>query len=159
MPASLAPRLREHHAHQAEERLAAGTLWVDNDYVFSTELGTALDPANLRRTFRRIAQRAGIGDVVPYEMRHTAASLLLDQGCTVEEVADVLGDLPETIYRHYRHRVRASADAAAGPMERLFGARALSLGGQLGGNQPQDFSGDSFKSALNWACVSRGGGI
>jgi integrase len=58
---------------------------------------------------------------VPYQLRHTAASLLLDNGATIEEVADVLGDNPTTVYRHYRHRLRASAAAAVAPMERLFG--------------------------------------
>ena len=71
---------------------------------------------------RRIAKRGGIEDAVPYLLRHSAASLLIDQGVSIEVVADLLGDDPKTLYRHYRHRVRPVVDAALAPMERLFGA-------------------------------------
>ena len=30
----------------------------------------------------------------------------------IEEVADLLGDDPRTLYRHYRHKVRPVADLA-----------------------------------------------
>ena len=52
----------------------------------------------------------------------TCASLLIDAGIAVEQVADLLGDDPRTLYRYYRHRVRPVVDAAAAPMEALFGA-------------------------------------
>jgi len=48
-------------------------------------------------------------------------SHLLDSGASIEEVADLLGDNPQTLYKHYRHRVRPVADAAAERMQRLFG--------------------------------------
>lgn len=121
LPENLVGRLREHRARQAEERLAAGPVWRDHDLVFATEIGTPIDPHNLRRTWRRVAQRAGLGPVVPYQGRHTAATLLLEAGLSIEQVADVLGDQPVTIYRHYRHRTREAVDAAAAPMERIFG--------------------------------------
>jgi hypothetical protein len=36
---------------------------------------------------------------------------MLDAGASLEEVADVLGDHPATLLRHYRHRVRPVAEA------------------------------------------------
>lgn len=96
---------------QAAERLAAGPLWRDEGLVFCSEVGTPIDPANLRRTFARIAGKAEIGHVFPYAVRHTTASLLIDAGATVEEVADLFGDDPITLYRHYRHRVKKVASA------------------------------------------------
>jgi len=92
--------------------------------VFCSERGTALDPSNVRRTFARVAKRAGIeGHDFPYMLRHTAVSLLIDAGATIEEVADLLGDDPRTLYRHYRHRVRPVADAAT-RMESILGGTA-----------------------------------
>jgi hypothetical protein len=44
--------------------------------------------------------------------RHSAVSLLLDGGASIEEVADLLGDDPRTLYRHYRHKVRPVSKAA-----------------------------------------------
>jgi len=123
LPAMLAAALVEHRRRQAAERLAIADLWIDHRLIFPSELGTPLDAANVRRTFARVAKRAGIDstNAPPYLMRHTAASLLVDNGATIEEVADLLGDHPETLHRHYRHRVRPVADAAAERMEQLFG--------------------------------------
>jgi site-specific recombinase XerD len=61
--------------------------------------------------------------MVPYLLRHSAVSLLLDAGAAIEEVADLLGDDPQTVYRHYRHRVRPVLTKAAERMERLLGDR------------------------------------
>lgn len=112
LPELAVSALRSHRARQASERLAAGELWDDQGLVFSTELGTALDPSGVRRIFARTARRAGIEGGFPYLLRHTAVSLLLDAGAGIEEVADLLGDDPRTLYRHYRHRVRPVAEAA-----------------------------------------------
>ncbi len=121
LPTTLVETLRAHRGRQASERQQAGEVWSEAGLIFSTEVGTYLDPSNVRRTFARIAGRAGLDVDFPYALRHTAASLLLDAGKSVEEVADLLGDDPRTIYRHYRHRVRAHADAAAGLMDAMFG--------------------------------------
>ncbi len=131
LPHSLVATLRAHRARQAAERLAVREQWRDHGLIFCTELGTPLDPSNVRRTFARIARRAGLDGGFPYLLRHSTASLLIDSGRSVEEVADLLGDDPRTIYRHYRHRVREAADAAVGPMEALFGAGGDSIPGTL----------------------------
>ena len=122
LPLDLARRLRDHRKRQSAERLAVGELWSDHGLVFCSQVGTPLDPSNVRRTFARIAQRSGLDARFPYLLRHTAASLLIDAGIAVEQVADLLGDDPRTLYRYYRHRVRPVVDAAAAPMEALFGA-------------------------------------
>lgn len=51
-----------------------------------------LDPANVRRAVRRIAGAAGIdGSVTPYDLRHTATSVLSATGVAPELLADLLG--------------------------------------------------------------------
>ena len=127
LPSSLVAILRAHRARQAAERLALGDAWCERGLVFCSEMGTPLDPSNVRRTFDRVGRRAGLGDTFPYLLRHTAVSLLMDAGRSVEEVADLLGDDPRTLYRHYRHRVRPVAEAAAAAMEELFGTAAQAL--------------------------------
>jgi integrase len=79
---------------QNAERLAAGAQWEDNDLVFCTSLGRPLDWGNVGRAFKAICKKAGIEDSgkrVPYEMRHTYASLVSDSGMAAEEVAQQLG--------------------------------------------------------------------
>lgn len=127
LPTWAVASLRAHRARQAAERLALGPAWSTDwpELVFASEIGTPLNPSNLRRTLRRITKKAKLGEGwTTYELRHSATSLLIDAGQSVERVADLLGDNPQTLYRHYRHRVRPIADAAAGPMQTMFGDRA-----------------------------------
>jgi hypothetical protein len=62
IPDDVAKALKEHHAQQAKQKLAAGEASQDNDLVFCTSVGTPLDAANVRRSFRRITKAAGIGE-------------------------------------------------------------------------------------------------
>lgn len=122
VPPLIVDALRAHRARQAVERLAAGSLWTDNDLVFPTQLGTPTDPSNLRRSIARITKRAGLGHWHPHELRHSAASILSDAGVPLEKVADVLGHRDvRTTSTVYRHRVSDSITAAVAPMEELFG--------------------------------------
>jgi hypothetical protein len=50
LPAQAAEALRKHHTRQAAQRLKA-ELSEDNNLVFCTGIGTALDAANVRRGF------------------------------------------------------------------------------------------------------------
>ena len=113
LPPKLVVALREHRRRQAEERLAIGALWEDYGLVFCSGNGNPLDPAHLRRTFARVAKNAGLeGNVFPYLMRHSVVSHLLDNGESIEKVADITGDDPVTLYRAYRHKTRPVATAA-----------------------------------------------
>src|SRR6185312_14025530 len=59
--------LKAHQGRQEAERSAAGQLWTENGYVFATETGTPIDPANLRRSFRSLIKAAGIPAKQPTE--------------------------------------------------------------------------------------------
>jgi integrase len=120
IPTVVVQALREHQTRQKAERDAAGPDWQDNGLVFPTTVGTPLDPSNVRRTFARIGEKAGIGGAIPYLLRHTGVSLLIDHGATIEEVADLTGSDPRTLYRHYRHRVRPVVSVAAERMDALL---------------------------------------
>jgi integrase len=101
-------------AQAAQVRLERQPSWPErwSDLIFPSERGTPIDLANLRRFVRRLRVEAGIGDRVrPYELRHTATSLLADQGVPVEELADLLGHASTRTVPVYRHRLR-SVDAA-----------------------------------------------
>ena len=105
LPHLAAGALREQRKSQAADRLAAGALWQDHGLVFASAIGTPLDRHNVRRTFRKISQAAGLGDDwVPREMRHTFVSLLSSSGTPLEDIADLVGHkgtaTTETVYRN-----------------------------------------------------------
>lgn len=115
--------LRAQRVAVAELKLAARTWTVDDPgLVFPTVNGTPWNPANVRRELYRICDEAGLPRVRPHELRHTAATVLSDQGVPLELIADLLGHVDVSmVSQTYRHRVRPSADAAVEVMGRLFG--------------------------------------
>jgi integrase len=128
-PPFIVDALRRRQDFQALERAAAGrswsTQWAPEELVFTTTAGTPIDASNLRRYFRRACEHAGVGRWMPYEMRHTAASLLSDDGVPLEHVADLLGrDGTRMVSQVYRHAVVPTVDVAAARMERLLGSHA-----------------------------------
>lgn len=55
---------------------AAGDRWVNTDHVFTTKIGTMIEPGNLRRTWEPLRRADGLDDVVFHGLRHTFACRL-----------------------------------------------------------------------------------
>jgi len=83
--------LRAHRATQAGERLKAGTAWQDSGLVFTTPIGTVVDPRNLNRLLDNLCLRAQVRRVRVHDLRHTCASLLLAQGVEPRVIMETLG--------------------------------------------------------------------
>lgn len=86
--------LRRHRQTQLEERLKAGSVWPREweGLVFVSESGGPLRPENARRMVRELASAAGIdGGLTPYDLRHSATSVLSASGVAPELLADLLG--------------------------------------------------------------------
>jgi integrase len=56
---------------------AGGELWTEHNLVFSTSVGTPMEPRSLNRHFDGIRTRAGYLHVRLPDFRHTVVSLLL----------------------------------------------------------------------------------
>ena len=83
--------LKAHRVGQLEERLAAGTLWVELGFVFTTSIGTPLDARNVIRAFSAVVTTANLPALRFHDLRHTAASLLLAQGVSPRTIMETLG--------------------------------------------------------------------
>lgn len=107
---------------EPREKKGCGRTWAQHQLVFTSRNGNALDPSNVRKAFRIIVERAGLDPsrAVPYLMRHTAGSLLIDNGATVEQVADLFGDKAQTVYRHYRRPTKRVSTVAADRMGQIL---------------------------------------
>jgi integrase len=89
--AELANALREHRRRQIEERLAAGSRWHDEDYIFATPAGRSLDAANVTHRFHAALTAAGLRRQRFHELRHCCATLRLEQGEELAVVSRILG--------------------------------------------------------------------
>lgn len=137
MPAAVIAAFRAQRVQQAAEKLRAGTAWTADErwsgLVFVSEVGTPMNPSNVRRSFSAICNEIGLPKIqpdpkakprtlTPYELRHSAASLLIAAGVAPFEVADMLGhrDL-RMLERFYRHRTVPVVSGHAGVMDRIAG--------------------------------------
>jgi integrase len=91
LPAPLLTTLRDHQQKQGKERITAGSVWRGSQCVFTTPVGTPIDPRNDYREFKKLLARAGLPSVRLHDLRHTAASLLLAQGVPARVVMEILG--------------------------------------------------------------------
>jgi integrase len=91
LPAPLITALEVHSERQEKERVTAGSLWRGSSCVFTTPVGTPVDPRNDNREFKKLLARAGLPFVRLHDLRHTAASLLLAQGVPARLVMEILG--------------------------------------------------------------------
>ena len=106
--------LREHRKRQAEDRLKAGSRWLDEDYVFPNENGGPLNPSNMARYWKAIIEKAGVKYVKPHARRHTHATLLLEAGVPAHVVAKRLGHKDvTTTFKVYAHVTEKMEDGAA----------------------------------------------
>lgn len=126
IPDEVASALQEHHTNQARQRLIAGGAWQDNDLVFASGVGTALDAANVRRSFRRITKAAGLGaNWTPRELRHSFVSIMSDNGVTIERIADLVGHRTTIVTQKvYRHQLRPVISTGATTMNAIFNRKS-----------------------------------
>ena len=74
------------------------------EWVFASVTGTALDESNVRKALNRMLNAAGLHRRGPHQMRHTFASLLLQEVAPITYVSGQLGHKDSAItLRVYAH--------------------------------------------------------
>jgi len=83
--------LKAHRVAQNAERLRLGT-WGDLDLVFPNRFGQPMGAAVLLKgSFHPLLKRAGLPHMRFHELRHTAATLHLEDGQSLKVVSNMLG--------------------------------------------------------------------
>ncbi|WP_411574292.1 tyrosine-type recombinase/integrase [Streptomyces fradiae] len=113
LPTRCLHSLKHHHEQQQREREAAGTTWQDSGHVFATAQGRAIDPTNLTRAFTTLLRKAGLRRIRFHDLRHSTATLLLEQGVELVVIKELLGHahigVTATVYAHVRLRLQRDA--------------------------------------------------
>jgi integrase len=91
LPDALRDALRVHRVRQTEQRLAAGNVWEDRGFVFCQPTGRPIDRRRDWQDWKTLLKAAGVRDARLHDARHTAATLLLQQGVPARVVMDILG--------------------------------------------------------------------
>ncbi|WP_137994228.1 tyrosine-type recombinase/integrase [Streptomyces vilmorinianum] len=113
LPTRCVHSLKLHHEQQKTEREAAGTTWQHDGHVFTTAQGRPIDPTNLTRTFTTLLRKAGLRRIRFHDLRHSTATLLLEQGVELVVIKELLGHahigVTATVYAHVRLRLQRDA--------------------------------------------------
>ena len=106
--------LAAHRRFQAEERLAAGAKWVDNNLVVASKTGTPVSPGNFDQTLERPVAKAAVPRLTSHGLRHTAATHMVRHAENIGEMraaADLLGHSPDMLMKTYDHSLPQSIQA------------------------------------------------
>ena len=115
---SSAVTLGEHQKREAIKREALGLPLTTADLVFSNPDGSPLSPSTVTHAFKRLAARAGLFGVRLQDLRHTHASLMLQQGVHPKIVQERLGHSTiVTTMDIYSHVLPGMQEAAARKFE------------------------------------------
>jgi integrase len=116
---------RRHRARQAQDRLLAGSGWVDSDFVFTTRVGTPVDAASVTRALKDLLHRAGLRDQRFHDLRHACASLMVAQGVHPRVVMEALGHSQISLTMNtYAHVLPEAQKQAADLLDSVLSANA-----------------------------------
>ncbi|WP_438319536.1 replication initiator (plasmid) [Streptomyces sp. HUAS TT3] len=135
LPTECCHSLKEHRERQNKERETAASAWRDSGLVFTTPTGGPLDPANLTRRFGSFLGRTGLRRIRFHDLRHSTATLLLEQGVDLVVIKELLGHahigVTAGVYAHVRLRLQRQAidtlNAALSPDEDATDAPASAI--------------------------------
>lgn len=118
-----ATALRTHRRIQTEERVLAGSVWHAGDLVFADEIGRPIDGTHVSHAFGAVLARAALPRVRFHDLRHTAATLLLEAGLHPRVVAERLGhSTPSLVMNTYGHVTERMQTEATATLDRVLGA-------------------------------------
>jgi integrase len=113
--------LERHRNSQAKQIQWAGTKWKDQDFVFTTSLGTPMNPDEISHVFPEVLKAAKLPKVRFHDLRHTCASLLLSLGVPAKLVQETLGHSTYQLTMDtYSHMIPALRNEVADRMDEIL---------------------------------------
>ena len=120
LPRLCVEALKERRERQEEER-AGAIVWLDEwGLVFTTKLGTPIEPRNLLRHFYGLCERLDLPRLRFHDLRHSCASLLLVRGIDAPTIMETLGHAVIHTTMQYAHVAPPSLRRAAATMDDLL---------------------------------------
>lgn len=105
-PKGYMEELKKHIYHKKTEHMEAAELWEGGNYyyVFSSDLGKPLHRDSPNRWWRRFLKRTGFKSIRFHDLRHTAATDLINKGANIHSISKRLGHANiKTTYNIYGH--------------------------------------------------------
>ena len=113
--------LMEHRRRQVTDQLAAGPNWDNTGLVFASPVGRPVDGTWTTKWFQRALNQAALPRIRIHDLRHTAATHLLNRGVHPKVVQELLGHSTISLTLDtYSHVAPALHAEVATHMQALF---------------------------------------
>lgn len=91
IPNILVEELKSHRQLIDYEKSKAGDKYIDLDLVLPSKYGNPLDQRSIRRSFYHVTEKLGLARIRFHDLRHTHATLLIQQNVNVKLISERLG--------------------------------------------------------------------
>ena len=118
VPELLIELFRGHKIAQMELKLKMGDQWQETGKIFTAQNGTPMNPNIPLSRLKRFINKYGIKDICNQSLRHTSASILINNKTNPNTVAGRLGhSQTSTTLNIYAHQFQSAAEAASETLE------------------------------------------
>ncbi|MCP3764619.1 site-specific integrase [Domibacillus sp. A3M-37] len=83
--------LKQQKKQFATTKLKLGSAYADHDLVVCSPNGNPINPRNLLRSFYNLLEKTNLPKIRFHDLRHTHASLMLQQGENIKLISERLG--------------------------------------------------------------------
>ena len=116
--------LKQHKAHQAEDRLGVGDLWQQSNRLFTAWDGQPLHIDTITKWFPKFLKKYELPPLPFHGLRHTAATLLINQNLNAKLISSRMGHSNiSTTFDIYGHALKSADKEAADKIEKFFTPR------------------------------------
>jgi integrase len=113
--------LRDHFVAQQIQRQEMGDTWIEYSLIFPSTVGTPMDHRNLYHDYKDLLKIANLPDINFHALRHTAATMMLQQNVHPKVVQERLGhaDISLTL-NTYSHVLPGMQEEAAEKIDEIL---------------------------------------
>ncbi len=113
IPSNVLTKLKEHKKIQGKQRLFVGEAYINNNYVFTDDIGNPIDDKRPGRNLKSILKKLDIEPIKFHALRHTYATRLFESNVPPKTVQVLMGhyDISITmdIYTHVMEDTKLEA--------------------------------------------------
>lgn len=121
IPKPVIDLLSKHKVNEKEKRLSCGSLWVNTGFVFTQWNGKPMYPSTPSRWFRKFLEEHNLRHITFHQLRHTSATLLINENVNIREVSKRLGHSnTSTTLNIYTHALQSADKVAADKLSNIM---------------------------------------
>lgn len=121
LPKEVMVLLKKYKIYQNEKRLKCGSKWNNTNFIFTQWNGIPMNPYTVSSWFHKFLIKNNLKKVTFHQLRHTSASILINEGVNIKEVSKRLGHSnASTTLNIYSHVLKSADKVAANAIEKVM---------------------------------------